>query len=225
MYVCIVLFSSYTHSRKLADELHRQDTYLNQHDLKRVAVHPDRNSLSAFVCEAGHLPMTHDELRTKVVEYIRLSQNDFRQILSPEPGDTLEYETFVGEELQEMAGSGSWVGFETIMALSRHLGPVIIITSGGTTDNDAVRTDSFYFGEERPQKHIHIVWASVGFYDPAVSVSDKDVNESDILVAQRDSRSCEQLIRERARRRSHKKEMRRHPSHVCECQVPYECRR
>ena len=213
----------------LADELNRQDTYLNQHDLIHIPVHPDRNSLFSSVCEAGHLAMTHDELRKKVVEYISLSKNDFKQFLAPEPGDTLEYETFVGEELQEMAESGSWVGFETIMALSRHLGAVIVFTSGGTTDKDAVRTDSFYFGEERPEKHIHIVWASMGFYDPAVSVSDKDVKESDILVGQRHSRSSMQVIRELSEQESRvdvdEGITRRHPSHVCECQMSCECRR
>ena len=128
-----------------------------------------------------------------------------------------------------MKKDGSLVGYETIMALSQHLRAVILVTSGGTTDNDAVRTDSFYFGEERPEKQIHIVWSSDGFYNPVVSVSNNDVRGSAVGVGQRDSRSCTHVIHEISEQDSWVDVddgiMKLHASHVCECQTLCECRR
>ena len=173
--------------------------------------------------------MTHNELRKKVVEYISLSKADFRQFLSLEPGDTMEYETFLRDVLQVMAENDYWVGYESIMAISRYLEAAILVTSGGTTNIDPVHTNSFYFGEKRPKKHIHIVWVSFGFYDPAVQVwGDIHINVVGTRVAQRDDNSFTRVIRELSEQDSRADVddgiMRRHPSHVCECQTSCECR-
>ena len=179
--------------------------------MKRVDVVPDKNCLFAAVCEAGNLAVDSDDLRSKTVEYIFGNMSDFYKFMSKKKDSTLlDSMPSISEELNMMKAGGYWVGYESIMALTRHLGAVILVTSGGTPDNDAVRTDSFYFGEERPEKQIHIVWVSAGFYDAAVPTT--GAAGSQVFVPRRPVE--DNLLPHNGR----------HPSHVCQCKWACECK-
>ena len=199
-------------TQKFDAELERQDNYLNHYNMKRVAVRPDENCLFAAVWKAGKIAMDIGDLRRETAEYTAGNMNDFYKFMSVKPGGTLlDNMPSISEELQMMKKDGYWVGYESIMALSRHLGAVILVTSGGTTDNDAVRTDSFYFGEERPEKRIHIVWVSAGFYDAAVPTT--GVAGSQVFGHR--SAVEDNLLPQNGR----------HPSHKCQCKWACDCKR
>ncbi|KAI0211594.1 hypothetical protein LSAT2_003566, partial [Lamellibrachia satsuma] len=227
-------------AKNVDDEFERQDKYLRHYHVRRTPVRPDGNSLFASVRTAGRLDVDSDELRQRTVEYIAGNLNDFNQFMSPDPGRAmLDNMRDIADKLQMMKEDGSWVGYETIMALSRNLGAVILVTSGGSTDNDAVRTDSFYFGEERPEKQIHILWASVGFYDAVLPGLEPELNIYDNADGQQDSRRTLddkgylQLVAKPGRRNSNVCELigevgrqpRRYPSHICRCKRSCECKR
>ncbi|KAI0211583.1 hypothetical protein LSAT2_003554, partial [Lamellibrachia satsuma] len=199
-------------TQKFDAELERQDKYLNYYNMKRVAVRPDENCLFAAVCKAGNLAVDSDDLRRETAEYTAGNINDFYKFMSIKQGGTLlDNMSSISEELQMIKAGGCWVGYESIMALSRHLGAVILVTSGGTSNNDAVRTDSFYFGEERPEKQIHVVWASAGFYDAAVPTTGSAGSQ----VSNHRSPVEVNLLPEDER----------HPCHVCQCKWSCDCKR
>ena len=207
----LILSSSQGDSRKIDDELDRQDRNLKHFRMNRVAVMPDENCLFSAVCVAGKLEMDCFDLRRTIAEYIAGNINDFNKFMSIEQGGTLlDNMSNIAEELKMMKAGGYWVGYESIMALSRHLGAVILVTSGGTSDNDTVRTDSFYFGENRPEKRIHIVWVSVGFYDAVVPTT--GAAGSQVFGHRRPVE--DNLLPQN----------KRHPIHVCQCKWACDCK-
>ena len=164
----------------LVAELDSQDRYLHHYHVQRVAILPDKNCLFSAVCKAGNLNMDWCDLRIAIAGYIAGHMNDFYKFMSDKQHSTLlDNMSDIAEELQMMKEGESWVGYETIMALSRHLGVVVLVTSGGTSANDVIRTDSFYFGVLRATLRIHLVWVSLGFYDAVVpalgSADDKNL--------------------------------------------------
>ena len=173
---------------------------------------PDENCLFSAICVAGKLEMDCFDLRSATVDYIAGNMNDFHKFMLAEQGDTMvDSATIMGEEFQMMKYGSSWVGYESIMAISRHLGAVILVTSGGTSDKDNVRTDLFYYGEERPEKRIHIVWVSAGFYDAVVPIT--GAAGSQVFAPRRPVEV--NLLQENGRL----------PSHVCQCKWMCDCKR
>ena len=203
MYICFSLQDD----DRIKAEIMRQDRYLQHYKMKRIAVSPDENCLFAAVCMAGKLDMDGHDLRREITEYIMGKMNDFYTFLLTEQyTPKMDVMASMTEELQMMRGGGTWVGYEVVMALSRHLDVEMVVTSGGTSDNDGVRTHSFYFGEERPEKHIHIVWVSAGFYDAVVpSTGGRSVERRPVEI---------NLVKDG-----------RHPSHRCQCKWTCDCSR
>jgi len=196
----------------LVAELDSQDRYLHHYHMQRVAILPDKNCLFSAVCKAGSLHMDWYDLRTATAGYIAGHMNDFHKFMTDRQDSTLlDNMADIAEELQMMKEGESWVGYETIMALSRLLGVVILVTSGGTSANDVIRTDSFYFGEVRPETRIHLAWVSLGFYDAVVATPD---SADDKHLARRRPVKTDLLPR-RGRR----------PSHCCDCAWSCDCRR
>ena len=196
----------------LAAELDSQDRYLHHYHMQRVAILPDKNCLFCAVCKAGNLNMDWYDLRIATAGYIAGHMNDFHKFMLDRQDSTLlDNMSDIAEELQMMKEGESWVGYETIMALSRHLGVVILVTSGGTSANDVIRTDSFYFGEVRPETRIHLVWVSLGFYDA--------------VVAAPGSADATTLARRRPVKTDLLPRTGRRPSHCCDCTWSCDCKR
>ena len=121
------------------------------------------------------------------------------------------------------------------MALSRYLEAVIVVTSGGCPGNDAIRTDSFYYGEERPEKEIHITWVSTGFYHAVLSGSDahpklsSQYDNVDGWINSNNDSGYFQKCRQESQRYCGSYEsigqMYRHPCHICQCKCMCDCKR
>ena len=200
MYICFSLQDD-----RIKAEIMRQDRNLQHYKMRRIAVLPDEDCLFAAVCMAGKLDMDGHDLRREVAEYIMGNMNDFYTFLLTEQYTTkMDAMASMTEELKTMRAGGTWVGYEVVMALSRYLHAVIVVTSGGTSENDdSIRTHSFYFGEERPEKQIHIVWVSAGFYDAVVPSTGKSAERRPVEI---------NLIKTG-----------RHPSHLCQCEWTCNC--
>ena len=231
-------------ARNIDGELQRQDTYLEHFHRNRSPVLPDGNSLFASIQVSGRLPQDADELRRATVEYIAGNLNDFNQFMSPDPSRSmLDSMRDIAEQLDTMKRNGTWIGYETVMALSRYLKAVIVITSGGAPGNDAVRTDSFYYGEEWPEKEIHITWVSAGFYHAVLPVSDAEPklgtdaepklssdydNVYDKINCNNDSGYFQKCIQDSQRSCGGYEsigQMYRQPCHICQCKRMCDCKR
>ena len=132
-----------------------------------------------------------------------------------------------------MSKPNSPVGFIAVMALSRLLEAKIIVTSGGKSEIDPLSTKVYYYGDTRPDKTIHIVWVSIGFYDAATPMHDNVDNAPGSFRAcnglrQRDPNSSVEIIRQfyqlAARDDFDDGTAERPPSHACDCS-PTECQR
>ena len=177
--------------------------------------------------------MDKNELRQETCQYISNNRFDFTRFVCVVSGDNLEHERVLDDTLKTMSKPNSPVGFIAVMALSRLLEATIVVTSGGTSEVDALVTKVYYYGDTLPDKTIHIVWVSIGFYDAARPMHDNIDNAPCSCRAcnglgQRDPNSSEEIIREfyhlAARDDFDDGTGKLPPSHACDCS-PTECQR
>jgi len=177
--------------------------------------------------------MDKNKLRQETCQYISNNISDFTPFLSVVSGDNLEHERVINETLKTMSKPNSPVGFVAVMAISRLLEAKILVTSGGKSDVNPPNTKVYYYGDTQPDKKIHIVWVSIGFYDAATPMHDHVDNapcscRACTGLGQRDPDSSEEVIREfyqlAARDDFDDGTAERPPCHACDCS-PAECQR
>ena len=88
--------------------------------------------------------MDKNELRQETCQYISNNRFDFTRFVCVVSGDNLEHERVLDDTLKTMSKPNSPVGFIAVMALSRLLEATIVVTSGGTSEVDALVTKVYY---------------------------------------------------------------------------------